>query len=65
MTGTKQARKAKGSGGMGNHKHGTCGRAPKSPRFRFHQKREAERDDVKDKTRLKYPKESIKDLFEK
>jgi hypothetical protein len=34
-----------GRGGMGNHKHGTSGVAPKSPRLRHKMKREAGRNE--------------------
>jgi hypothetical protein len=33
----------RGRGGMGSHKHGTSGRATKSPRLRMREKLEAER----------------------
>ena len=49
---------------MSAHKHYACGHSTKSPRFRFHAKREAEANEVRDKTRLKTPKASVKELFE-
>lgn len=43
----------RGRGGMGPHKHGTSGHAPKSPRMRMHEKLEAERNERKKrKTRV-------------
>jgi hypothetical protein len=51
--------------GMGSHKHGTSGRAPKSPKLKHAMKREAEKDVRVDKTRLKEPKSNIKELFQK
>jgi len=38
-----------GRGGMGSHKHGTSGVAPKSPKARHRLKREAEADSIKPK----------------
>jgi hypothetical protein len=35
-----------GRGGMGSHKHGTSGRAPKSPKLRLAMKIEANRSEV-------------------
>ena len=37
-------------GGMGSHKHGTSGRAPKSPKLRLAVRMEAERDERKPRT---------------
>jgi hypothetical protein len=54
--------KQAGRGGMGNHKHGTSGRATKSPRFRFLQKLEAEKDEKKPKSRKMFA--SLKEAFE-
>jgi hypothetical protein len=53
----------KGRGGMGNHKHGTSGRAPKSPRLRHAIKLDAERNERKAKKPLPYG--SVKDVFER
>jgi hypothetical protein len=53
----------KGNKGMGMHKHGTSGRAGKSPKFRHQQRIEAERNIRSDKSRIKDPKVSIKELF--
>ena len=52
-----------GSKGMGMHKHGTSGRATKSPRARFHERLEAERSEIKDRSRIKEPKASVGELF--
>jgi hypothetical protein len=38
-----------GRGGMGSHKHGVSGRAPKSPKLRHRMKLDAERQDRKAK----------------
>jgi hypothetical protein len=54
-----------GGGGMGSKKHGQSGHATKSPRFRFLQKLEAEKNDRKDRSRIKEPKASVKELFER
>ncbi len=54
-----------GRGGMGSHKHYVSGRAGKSPKQRHALKRQAEAQVVKDKSRIKDPKKSIKDLFHK
>lgn len=51
------------NGGMGTTKHAKSGRATKSPRFRFQQKLEAEKNERKDRSRIKEPKQSIKELF--
>jgi hypothetical protein len=48
---------------MGNHKHGTSGRAPKSPRLRHAIKLDAERNERKAKKPLPYG--SVKDVFER
>ena len=53
----------KGNKGMGMHKHGTSGRSGKSPKFRHQQRIEAERNIRSDKSRIKDPKVSIKELF--
>jgi hypothetical protein len=55
----------KGKKGMGSPKHGTSGHAPKSPRFKHAQKREAEKQVRVDKSRLKDPKGSVRELFHK
>ena len=54
-----------GKGGMGSHKHGTSGRAPKSPKTKHRMKREAEKDVRLDRTRIKDPKASVQELFRK
>jgi len=55
----------KGRGGMGMHKHGISGRAPKSPRFLAMRKLMLDREsDIKNKTpKLKY--EKVEDVFKK
>jgi hypothetical protein len=45
--------------GMGNHKHGTSGRAPKSPRLRHAIKLDAERNERKQRSLFG----SVKDVF--
>lgn len=55
----------KGKSGMGSKKHAQSGYATKSPRFRFLQKLEAERQSVPDKSRIKNPKDSVQELFKK
>lgn len=55
-----------GTKGVGMKKHGKSGSHrgnTKSPKFRHVQRLEAERTEIKDKSRLKDPKESIKELF--
>ena len=51
--------------GMGMSKHRKSGHTTKSPKFRFQQKLEAEKNERKDNTRIKDPKSSIKELFKK
>jgi len=60
--GTKAARKNK-PGTMSLGKHGRCGRATKSPKFRHAAKREAEAVSVVATNRIRDPKESVSDLF--
>ena len=51
-----------GNSGMGSTKHGKSGFCTKSPKFRFHAKLEAERNEVKSKpTTCKY--DSVSDLL--
>lgn len=52
-----------GRGGMGSHKHGISGHSPKSPKLRHNIKLEAERSEVKDRSRIKDPKASVSELF--
>lgn len=52
-----------GKSGVGSHKHGTSGKAPHSPRFKHKMKREAEADEKKDRSRIKDPVQSVKELF--
>ena len=51
-------------GGMGSHKHGTSGRPPRSPRYKFLQQLEANREaeQRRPRTELKYstPSEAFK-----
>lgn len=54
-----------GSKGMGMHKHGTSGRAPKSPKAKHAMKREAEANSIKATGRIKDPKSSVSELFKK
>lgn len=54
-----------GRAGMGSHKHYVSGHATKSPRFRFLQKIEAEKNERKDTKRIKDPKPTVKELFSK
>jgi hypothetical protein len=54
-----------GEGKMGMTKHRLSGHTTKSPRFRFHQKMEAEKDDRKDTSRIKNPKSSVQELFKR
>lgn len=54
----------KGSKGFGMHKHGTSGRTGKSPKLRQAMKREAERNERKDRSRIKDPKRTMKELFQ-
>jgi hypothetical protein len=44
-------------------KHGRSGHATQSPRFRFLQKLEARKNDRKDRSRIKDPKQSVEELF--
>ena len=57
-------RMVSGRGGMGSKKHGQSGHATKSPRFRFLQKIEAEKNERKDRSRLRDPKPTVGELFE-
>jgi hypothetical protein len=52
-----------GQKGFGMIKHGRSGHATQSPRFRFLQKLEAHKDDCKDRSRIKDPKQSVEELF--
>jgi hypothetical protein len=52
-----------GQKGFGMTKHGRSGHATRSPRFRFLQKLEAQKNDRKDRSRIKDPKQSIEELF--
>ncbi len=52
-----------GRNGMGSHKHGVSGRSGKSPAMRHHLKREAEKNERKDRTRIIDPKSSVQELF--
>jgi len=48
-----------GQKGFGMTKHGRSGHATRSPRFRFLQKLEAQKNDRKDRSRIKDPKQSV------
>ena len=52
-----------GQKGFGMTKHGRSGHATQSPRFRFLQKLEAKKNDRKDRSRIKDPKQSVEELF--
>jgi hypothetical protein len=52
-----------GQKGFGMTKHGRSGHATRSPRFRFLQKLEAEKNDRKDRSCIKDPKQSVEELF--
>ena len=52
-----------GQKGFGMTKHGRSGHATRSPRFRFLQKLEAQKNDRKDRSRIKDPKQSVDELF--
>ena len=52
-----------GQKGFGMTKHGRSGHATRSPRFRFLQKLEAQKNDRKDRSRIKDPKQSVEGLF--
>lgn len=54
-----------GRGGMGTSKHRKSGYVTKSPRARFKDKLEAERNEVKATGRLKDPKQTVAELFTK
>lgn len=51
------------NGGMGIAKHRKSGHTTKSPKMRHAMKLEAERNERKDRTRIKEPKNKVKDLF--
>lgn len=53
----------KGSKGIGMHKHGAGGRAPKSPNLRHAMKREAEKQERKAQKPLPY--NSVSEAFSK
>jgi hypothetical protein len=52
-----------GQKGLGMTKHGRSGHATQSPRFRFLQKLQAQKNDRKDRSRIKDPKQSAEELF--
>ena len=52
-----------GQKGFGMTKHGRSGHATRSPRFRFLQKLEAKKNNRKDRSRIKDPKQSVEELF--
>lgn len=57
---------ASGTKGIGPHKHAKsgCHRGnPKGPKLRHAMKREAERNEIKDRSGIRDPKGSIKELF--
>jgi hypothetical protein len=56
-----------GRGGMGSHKHGVSGRAPRSPRYKFMQTLEDNKRRAEERKRKIKPRmvSSIEELFEK
>ena len=52
-----------GQKGFGMTKHARSGHATRSPRFRFLQKLEAQKNDRKDRSRIKDPKQPVEELF--
>jgi hypothetical protein len=54
-----------GSKGMGSKKHAQSGHPTQSPKFRFMKKLEAEKNEIKDRSRIKDPKSSVQELFKK
>lgn len=52
-----------GRGGMGSKKHGKSGHSTQSPRFRFLNKLEAERNEIKSKNGIKEPHKSLRELL--
>jgi hypothetical protein len=52
-------------GGMGTRKHGKSGHATKSPRLRHAMRLEAERNERKDRSQIKRPFDSVKDMFKR
>jgi hypothetical protein len=52
-----------GQKGFGMTKHGRSGHATRSPRFRFLQKLEAQKNDRRDRSQIKDAKQSIDELF--
>lgn len=54
-----------GSKGMGMAKHRRSGHATKSPKVRHAAKIEAERNERKDRTRIRDPKGSVTEVFKK
>ncbi len=55
----------RGRGGMGSHKHGTSGRATKSPRLRMREKLEAERNERKKPKTSTVMVSAFRELFRK
>lgn len=53
----------KGTSGMGFSKHHKSGTPGKSPRFRHLAKLEAEKNERKDRSRIKDAKSTVKELF--
>jgi hypothetical protein len=52
-----------GQKGFGMTKHGRSGYATRSPRFRFLKKLEAQKNDRKDRSQIKEPKQTVEQLF--
>jgi hypothetical protein len=64
---TTVTRMQQGRGGMGSHKHGVSGRAPRSPRYKFMQTLEDNRRRAEETKRRRKPKmaASFDELFGK
>jgi hypothetical protein len=52
-----------GQKGLSMTKHSRSGHATRSPRFRFLQKLEGQKNDCKDRSQIKDPKQSVEELF--
>ena len=51
--------------GIGSRKHGRSGNVGHSPRFKHAMKREAEKTEIKDHSRIKDPSSSVNELMSK
>lgn len=52
-----------GRGGLGSRKHGKSGYATQSPRFRFLTRLEAERNEIKNRSKIRQPARSLRELL--